>query len=266
MFRDKIYYAPEGTGGGGAQGAAGATGNTGPLIPLDQQQATARLKELEAENATLKEHTKKLEGQFKEGASKLEELHNTIVSPEYLQYVAERRRGGAKTGGQQQPQQNEPQAPTVDELNSMDNAELFSHIGKLVQQAVTRAVQPLAAKTTEVDTQSQVRAAAEQFKDFWEYRSAMIAIAEKDPSLTPVKAYLQIKGMEAALGKSFKDAKPDGDDGGQSNATGTRPVARPASGETGSGPSGNLGRNREVPVNTYAEAAGDAYDAIFGRG
>ena len=263
MFRNRVYYRQEGTPQGGA---TGSTGNAGPLIPLEQQQATARLKELEAENNALKENNKKLESQFKEGATKLEELHNTIVSPEYLQYVADKRRGGAgKTGGGQQ-QNNEPQPPTVEELNSMDNAELVGHIGKLVERAVTRAVQPLAAKTTEVDTQTQVRAAAEQFKDFWEYRSAMIAIAEKDPSLTPVKAYLQVKGMEAALGKSFKDVRQDGAEGDGGNTSGTRNVNRPASGETGTGPSGNLGRNREVPVNTYAEAAGDAYDAIFGRG
>lgn len=263
MFRDKVYYRQDGPASGGQQGAAGNTGNAGPIIPLDQQQATQRLKELEAENNTLKENNKKLEGQFKEGAAKLEELHNTIVSPDYLQYVAERRRGGNRGGGNQN-QNNEPQPPSADELNAMDNAELVGHIGKMVKQVVVQAVQPLAAKTTEVDTQSQVRQAAEQFKDFWEYRSAMIALAEKDPSLTPVKAYLQIKGMETALGKSFKDVKQDNADDG--NATGTRNVSRPASGETGTGPSGNLGRNRETPVNTYAEAAGDAYDSIFGRG
>jgi hypothetical protein len=263
-----VYYRQDGApAGGGAAGAGAAGGGTsGTIIPLDQQAAAAKTVDLEKENATLKQRNQQLEGQFKEGTKKLEELHATIVSPEYLQFIASRGKGGKGEGGQGGGQQ-QPQGPSAEELNQMDNAELVGYIGNIVKQSVEAAVKPVASATEQVNVQSQVRAAAERFKDFWSYRGSMVQIAERMPHLDPTGVYLMVKGLEASTGKNYKDAASDsGDQGGSGGEASKRDERRPASGEFGTGPGSSLGGTREREATTYGQAAGDAYDAIFGRG
>lgn len=275
LHRSRIYLRQDPTGGGGTgQGAAAAGdvragGGSGPIIPIDQSAAAQRLSQLETENRQLKDKNTQLEVQFKDGAKKLEELHATIVSPEYLQFVATKGKGG--TGdrrGSGDGQDREPHVPSADELNSMDNAQLVLHITSAVENTVKKIVGPVANRTEHVEAQTQVRAAAERFPDFWEYQNAMVQIAERNPTMDPTTVYLTVKGLEAATGKSYKNPSR-GDGQGNAPAAGgsSRPTERrPVSSEIGSGPSNALGGNREVEPQSYAEAAGSIYDQIFGRG
>jgi len=259
-----VYHRQDTGAGSGGAAAGGTSSISGTILPLDQQAAAAKAIELEKENALLKQKNQQLEGQFKEGTKKLEELHSTIVSPEYLQFIAARGKGG-QGGGHRDDRQ--PQGPTPEELNQMDNAELIGYISGIVKQSVEAAIKPVASATEQVNVQSQVRAAAERFKDFWTYRGAMVQIAERMPHLDPTGVYLMVKGLEASTGKDYKDPTPAGSDqGGSGGAASSRDERRPASSETGTGPGNSLGGTREREATTYGQAAGDAYDAIFGRG
>lgn len=266
-----IYYRQDGAPGGGAPAGGGnnapGTPPGGVLVPLDQQHAAARLAALEQENNTLKARNTQIEQQFRDGSKKLEELHSTIVSPEYLQFIASRGKGGAAPAGGGGAPAGGTQAPTADELNSMDNSELIAYIQTTLRKVVQEAVGPVAAKTEEGEVRAQVQSLANQFPDYWQYRGAMMQIAERNKTLDPTTVYLMVKGLETSTGKSYKDPPPaEGGTGEGRNAPFQRGANRPASGEVGSGPSGSLGTNREQEPTSYAEAAGSAYDAIFGRG
>lgn len=266
-----IYFRQDGVPGGAASAGGGAATTLNPpggvVVPLDQQHSAARLAALEQENNTLKARNTQIEQQFKDGSKKLEELHATIVSPEYLQFIASRSKGGtAPAGGGGAPAGGQ-QVPTADELNSMDNSELIAYIQTTLKKVVQDAIGPVAAKTEEGEVRAQVQSLANQFPDYWQYRGAMMQIAERNRNLDPMTVYLTVKGLEASTGKSYKDQpSADGGQGGGANPPFQRGANRPASGEAGSGPSGALGANREQEPTSYADAAGAAYDAIFGRG
>lgn len=282
--RSIIYWRQEGGGGGGTggtggtgSGGGGTGGGSGTIIPLDQQNETARIKRIEQENEELKKRNQLLDDQYKQGSKKLEELHATIVSPEYLQYIAARKKG--KGGGGGEGGEGGERGPTAEEINEMDNAELVGFISKSVQKAITSAMGPVREVTDNLSAADQVRTAAGRFKDFWDYQEAMVQISERNPALDPSAIYLMVKGLEASTGKSYKGSGKKGSgEGEEEGERGTAEVLRgggeegvtrrfnrPASSETVPGPDGALGTAREKEPKTYGEAAGLAFDRIFGR-
>jgi hypothetical protein len=144
----------------------------------------------------------------------------------------------------------------------MDNVELANFIVEQIKTVVEKQNAPIAEKVTAIDAKTKVAEAAGRFKDFWEYKDAMIEIAGRMPHLDPAEIYVMVKGMEAVGGKSFKTAKQDAS--GEATPAGES-GGRPASGETGSGPSGDLGSGKSRQPESYSDAAGMAYDKIFGK-
>jgi len=229
----------------------------GPVIPQDQQKVQEQLTQLQEANKTLTQERDGLKKQVGENASKLEGLHKTIISPEYLAYLEDSKKGikdpGDK-GGKEKPQ-------AID-LNQLDNVELANFIVGEIKKVVTDQNKPIEAKVTAIDAKTKVAEAAGRFKDFWEYKDAMIDIAGRMPNLDPAEIYVMVKGMEAVSSKSFKTAKQDAS--GEATPAGES-GSRPTSGETGSGPSGDLGSGKARQPESYGDAAGMAYDKIFGK-
>jgi len=229
----------------------------GPVIPQDQQKVQEQLTQLQEANKTLTQERDGLKKQVGENASKLEGLHKTIISPEYLAYLEDSKKGikdpGDK-GGKEKPQ-------AID-LNQLDNVELANFIVGEIKKVVTDQNKPIEAKVTAIDAKTKVAEAAGRFKDFWDYKDAMIEIAGRMPGLDPAEIYVMVKGMEAVSSKSFKTAKQDAS--GEATPAGES-GSRPTSGETGSGPSGDLGSGKARQPESYGDAAGMAYDKIFGK-
>jgi len=233
----------------------------GSVTPLDATKVAADLKAVQDANVALIAERDQLKKAVGDGATKLNELHQTIVSPEYLEFLKGKSSGDqGKKGSDGKKQEDQP------DLNSMDNVELANFVISQVKQVVGEIVKPVAAKTDQVDIRAQVKEAADQFKDFWDYQPAMVTLSEKYPSLDPRSIYIMVKGLETSTGKSFKVQKKvvEGEDGAMNDSS-RRDERKPASGELGSGPSGDLGGVRKAEAVTYSEAAGRAYDEIFGK-
>lgn len=227
---------------------------TGPVVPPAPQATVDKEKEIAELNAKIKEKDtalQALEGKFKG-------IEQTVLSPEFIEFQAGKKRGGT----QQQP----PQQPDVPDYDGMTNTELVQAVVKNVVGEVQKLVAPMQKTTVETDIKLQLQEAAKEHPDFWDYKDAMAKLADRMPDATPKTLYFIVKGIEASTGKALKAAPQNGGEGNPQQTSQRSESSRPVSGELGSGPPRGQGKPPEKPVSSYAEAAGEAFDEIFGKG
>ena len=250
--RNWMLFAPD-----APSGSTGKTGDAGPVVPLDVQKAAADAKAAAEESARLKKENEDLKTRTAAQDKRLKDLEGTIISPEYLEFLGGKAKGGKKDGDQGGDGGKEKQI----DFESLTNAQLASVIVEKVVGEVKTLIQPLAGRQEATDTRLQVAEAAKLYADFWEYKDAMIELSTRRPDLSPADVYIMVKGAEIASGKSLKKSvarKEDGtDDGAGTRGSGRTPVST----ELGTGPGG--GEHREVPSQTYAQEAGKLFDKIF---
>jgi hypothetical protein len=249
--RNYVYLRQDGGAGGGSQ--------AGPIVPLDQSQAAAAVAAAAQETERLKQENKTLKDQTAAQDKRLKDLEGTIVSPEYLEFLGTKAKGG-KGSGTDDKGKDSKKDDKID-FEALTNAQLAGVIVEQVVGQVKTLIQPLAGRQEATDTRLQVAEAAKLYPDFWEYKDAMIELSTRRPDLSPADVYVMVKGAEIASGRSLR--KPvaksgTADETGAENRGGGR---TPVSTELGTGPGG--GEHREVPSKTYAEEAGKIFDKIF---
>ena len=233
-----------------------ANAPTGPITPpappqVQNDAATiAKLQQdLEAKDAALKGFD-----------AKFKAFEQTMLSPEFLEFQAKKARGG-----EAEPPVKPGDQPADIDWDSMTNAEMAQTITGLVAKEVQKAITPIQQQSDHADIKAQIQEAAAALPDFWDYKDAMAQLAERMPNSSPKTLYYIVKGVETTTGKSLKQAPSDQAGGDVTQRPNARAANRPASGEFGSGPPRSGGRAPEKQPSSYAEAAGDAYDEIFGQ-
>lgn len=127
-----------------------------------------------------------------EMGGRIDELTDTLISPEFLRKEAKPAAEGEKK-----------KEPTDEELENMSRKEYAAHIAGKTVEAVGVLVSNLVQRQEFFETKKAQDDTITKYPDYWDYKDAMIPLSKKYPGVSPEDIYL------IACGKKNPPKKPD---------------------------------------------------------
>lgn len=180
-----------------------------------------------------------LEKSAGEAATKVKEYEGYLMSPEFLTFLQQA--GGAAGGAAGgKPQTEEEKRKAVDDyetkLKGMSEADKVRYY---MQEAYRQIAQPILQMLEDREAGVSIKAAAEEFKDFWDYKDEMINLSKVHKTLNAFQLY--------ALARISSKPKPKAASAASAAAAG------------GAAPGGVRGAARVPPSKSFGAAFDEAF-------
>lgn len=158
----------------------------------------------EPDPKVLAEENARLKTESADKAARLDEVNKQLLSPDYLEYLASKRRGEddddrPKRRGKSEEDEDAALAPAKD-IEDMSQKELAEFIIKHLRKDFSKVgevfdgeLDKLHTAVADVKTAMEIDRVAGKYPDFWEYKQDILVLSKKNPHLTPLEAYKQVK-------------------------------------------------------------------------
>jgi len=168
------------------------------------------------------EHTK-LKGELEDSKTRLTEAQRAMTDPDYLEWVADKRRreaagdDGEDKGRRDGKGKSSGEALDLtkidwEELSKKELAALIVRVLRADFQGIAQDIEgefgKLGDEVENVKTAIDIDRVAAKYPDFWDMKDEILDIARKNPNITVLAAYKQVKGDQFVSGK----IKPDAED------------------------------------------------------
>lgn len=116
-----------------------------------------------------------LEDQLKKQQEANKEMEQMLLDPSYTAFLAQQKKQDAEE--------------TDNKLEDMTNAELVTHIAKMVKDEISTTVTNLQTEHEQREGMKEIKRLMAKHDDYILYKPEMIRIAEENPTLTPERVY-----------------------------------------------------------------------------
>lgn len=188
-----------------------------PVEGAGEDQGAKELETLRAENA-------KYKAAQEEKDERLDELNRRVMELQSRPPAREPREEDAKPSTEELEELAKELGVPVKTLKGLSDhivTSIRKDLGK-VGKAIDGEFAGLRTEIEDIRTAAEIDRVAARYEDFWDYKDQMLAATKKNPSLTPLEAYKQVKfehlekadkdrkAADAKLGRRVNTEKPGG--------------------------------------------------------